>query len=96
MSTHAGNSVYYEPAARDLLSYFTPLGASEGDPNLKFDFVEPTGAAADDCEDNFKLVMDGDLPSQSETSESLPHDYIPGLLSGLNDYSSLPEYTDIG
>lgn len=95
VSAHAGDHIY-ESAARDLLSHPVPPSSPYGDPNLKFDYTAPTGASADDLEDNFKSVMDGDLSLQIETSEPLPHDYNPGLLSGLDDYSSLPEYTDIG
>ncbi|OWM78962.1 hypothetical protein CDL15_Pgr003133 [Punica granatum] len=95
-SAQTGDLIY-EAAAHDLIAYLMPPPASPlTDPNLKFDFVEPTGAAADDSEDNLKSLTDEDLLSQIENSESVPHDYDPGLLSGLDDYSSLPEYTDVG
>ncbi|KAK4749887.1 hypothetical protein SAY87_027336 [Trapa incisa] len=95
VSAHIEDSIY-EPGAGDLFSCFRPALSPHGYPNLKFDYVDPCGAAVGDCEDSFNLVTDRVLPSQIETSESLPHDFIPGLLSGLDDCSSLPEYTDMG
>ena len=28
--------------------------------------------------------------------EVVPHSYVPGVISGLDEFSSLPEFTDIG
>ncbi|XP_052172511.1 protein PHOTOPERIOD-INDEPENDENT EARLY FLOWERING 1 isoform X2 [Diospyros lotus] len=36
------------------------------------------------------------VPSETHTSDLVPHNYIPGFFSGLDDCSSLPDFMDIG
>ncbi|KAF9690190.1 hypothetical protein SADUNF_Sadunf01G0169900 [Salix dunnii] len=61
------------------------------DPSLRFDL--PPAVIQDD-EDEFSMSwLEKELSGEMGIS---PHNYVPDLISGLDDYSSLPEYTDIG
>lgn len=37
-----------------------------------------------------------ELPMATDRSDMVAHDYVPGFISGLDDYLILPEFTDIG
>ncbi|XP_071911485.1 protein PHOTOPERIOD-INDEPENDENT EARLY FLOWERING 1-like isoform X3 [Coffea arabica] len=37
-----------------------------------------------------------ELPMATDSSDMVAHDYVPGFISGLDDYLILPEFTDIG
>ncbi|XP_073261735.1 protein PHOTOPERIOD-INDEPENDENT EARLY FLOWERING 1 isoform X3 [Populus alba] len=64
------------------------------DPNLRFDL--PPAVIQDDT-DGFSIsCMEKELSVETGISEAVPHNYVPDLISGLDDYSLLPEYTDIG
>ncbi|XP_031278129.1 protein PHOTOPERIOD-INDEPENDENT EARLY FLOWERING 1-like [Pistacia vera] len=69
------------------------------DPNLRFDLTpaiiqESWSDYAPDG--NILSCMDKEFSLEMESLEMVSHDYYPDLLSGLEDCSILPEYTDIG
>lgn len=67
---------------------------SDRDPNLRFDL--PPEVIQDD-KDGFSIsFMEKELSVETKISEAVPHIYVPDLILGLDDYSLLPEYTDIG
>lgn len=46
---------------------------------------------------SFDFDFDGELCTAiTESSDMAPHEYIPGLISGLDDYVVFPEFTDVG
>lgn len=61
------------------------------DPSLRFDL--PPAVIQDDEDDYSMSWSEKELSAEMGIS---PHNYIPDLISGLDDYSLLPEYTDIG
>ncbi|CAK7357000.1 unnamed protein product [Dovyalis caffra] len=74
---------------------FQPLSVlSCRDPNLRFDL--PPVVIQDDKDEYSISCMEKELSVETGTYEAIPYNYDPGLISGLDDYSLLPEYTDIG
>ncbi|XP_012080821.1 protein PHOTOPERIOD-INDEPENDENT EARLY FLOWERING 1 isoform X2 [Jatropha curcas] len=72
----------------------SPMMVSPRDPNLKFDltpaFIQDNWMNDTDC------YLDKELSLEMGGLELVPHTYVPDLISGLDDFSLLPEYTDIG
>ncbi|XP_044486357.1 protein PHOTOPERIOD-INDEPENDENT EARLY FLOWERING 1 isoform X4 [Mangifera indica] len=69
------------------------------DPNLRFDLtpaVIQEGWSDDAADSNAFPCVDEDFSLGMESLEVAPNDYFPDLLSGLEDCSILPEYSDIG
>ncbi|KAG2686940.1 hypothetical protein I3760_09G030300 [Carya illinoinensis] len=68
------------------------------DPNMGFDPSQPFILAVgnDNVGSNLLSGRDTELSMEMESLETVPHHYVPGLISGLDDCSLLPEYTDIG
>ncbi|XVF28893.1 hypothetical protein REPUB_Repub15cG0072100 [Reevesia pubescens] len=68
------------------------------DPNLRCDLTSVTndGSWADAADCDFSSSMDKALSLEIEGFDVVPHNYIPGFISGLDDSSMLPDYTDIG
>ncbi|XP_011046132.1 PREDICTED: protein PHOTOPERIOD-INDEPENDENT EARLY FLOWERING 1-like isoform X3 [Populus euphratica] len=64
------------------------------DPKLRFDL--PPAVIQDDKDEFSISCMEKELSVETGISEAVPHNYVPDLISGLDDYSLLPEYTDIG
>ncbi|KAF2314573.1 hypothetical protein GH714_027718 [Hevea brasiliensis] len=86
------HNLFAEPALQPLLT------VSPRDPNLRFDLAPAVIQDGwtndrDSCSISF---LDEELPGELGSFEAMPHDYVPGLISGLDDCSLLPEYTDIG
>lgn len=40
--------------------------------------------------------INAELTTVTDSSDIIAHGYIPGLISGLDDYLIMPEFTDIG
>ncbi|XP_054803873.1 protein PHOTOPERIOD-INDEPENDENT EARLY FLOWERING 1 isoform X2 [Prosopis cineraria] len=53
-------------------------------------------AGADNMDCNLPFVLNEENSLETETFGMVPHDFVAGLISGLDDCSELPEYTDIG
>lgn len=86
------HSLFAEPV-------FQPLPTvSPRDPNLRFDLTPAViqDGCMDDRDSNSILCMDEELASAVGSFEAVPHNYNPGIISGLDDYLLLPEFTDIG
>lgn len=68
------------------------------DPYMGFDSSQSFILAIenDNVGSNLLSGMDTDLPMERESLEAVPHHYVPGFISGLDDCPLLPEYTDIG
>lgn len=68
------------------------------DRDLSFDLTQPIipDVENDDVGRNFPPGTDMELSMETESFEAVPHYYVPGLISGLDDCPLLPEYTDIG
>lgn len=68
------------------------------DPNMGFDPSQPFILAVgnDNVGSNLLSGRDMELSMEMESLEAVPHHYVPGLISGLDDCPLLPEYTDIG
>nr|XP_024935444.2 protein PHOTOPERIOD-INDEPENDENT EARLY FLOWERING 1 isoform X3 [Ziziphus jujuba var. spinosa] len=71
------------------------------DHDLRFDLNSPIGkdVQIDDLKSTSQSDIDKEFSLETEDFKGLevvPHSYVPGLISGLDDCSSLPEYTDIG
>ncbi|GFY99811.1 SNF2 domain-containing protein [Actinidia rufa] len=64
---------------------------------MSFDLTPPviSDVGIDAFESSFPLDMD-EYWLDSQGFDLVPHDYVPGFISGLDDYSSLPKFTDIG
>eukprot|EP00257_Ricinus_communis_P018634 XP_015577402.1 protein PHOTOPERIOD-INDEPENDENT EARLY FLOWERING 1 isoform X1 [Ricinus communis] len=76
----------------------SPHAVSPRDPNLKFDL---TPAVLQDgwTNDTYGYSIscfDNELSLEIGSLEAVPHNYVPDLISGLDDCSLLPEFTDIG
>ncbi|KAJ8767933.1 hypothetical protein K2173_020873 [Erythroxylum novogranatense] len=71
---------------------------SSSDPNLRFDLAlaDIDNGWTDESDSVCIPCVDEEHPFAFQCSEPLPHDYVPGFVSGLEDFSSFPEYTDIG
>lgn len=75
-----------------------PLPAAAlSDPFIRFDGSQPIilDVGIDDVGSNLSSVMDKELSMGMESLEAVPHHYVSGLISGLDDCPLLPEYTDI-
>ncbi|KAB5574368.1 hypothetical protein DKX38_001562 [Salix brachista] len=80
-----------EPSGHAELSMQPQSALSVRDPSLRFDL--PPAVIQDD-EDEYSMPwLEKELSAEMGIS---PHNYVPDLISGLDDYSLLPEYTDIG
>ncbi|XP_061364443.1 protein PHOTOPERIOD-INDEPENDENT EARLY FLOWERING 1 isoform X2 [Gastrolobium bilobum] len=64
---------------------------------LRFDFNSSTmdGAGIDDMDSNLPFDLNVESTLEMESFGVVPHDYIAGLVSGLDDWNAFPEYTDI-
>ncbi|XP_041028492.1 protein PHOTOPERIOD-INDEPENDENT EARLY FLOWERING 1-like isoform X2 [Juglans microcarpa x Juglans regia] len=73
-------------------------GAVPSDSSVRFDPFQPINldVGKDNVESNLPTDMDTELSMEMENFEVVPHLYVPGLISGLEDCPFLPEYTDIG
>ncbi|KAJ7002447.1 hypothetical protein NC653_007808 [Populus alba x Populus x berolinensis] len=67
---------------------------SSRDPNLRFDL--PPIAIQDDKDEYSISSIEKELSAEMGTWDAVAHDYVLGFTSGLDDFSSLPEFTDIG
>lgn len=84
------------PIAEPVLE---PLPAAAlKDPDLIFDLTQPIipDVGIDVVASNLTHGTDMELSMEMESYEEVPHCYVPGLISGLDDCPLLPEYTDIG
>ena len=78
---------------------FQPVATiAPNDPNLRCDLTLVTNDSSwtDGADSDFSSSMDKALSLELEGFDVVPHNYIPGLISGLADCSMLPDYTDIG
>ncbi|KAK6289543.1 hypothetical protein POUND7_001084 [Theobroma cacao] len=78
---------------------FQPVATiAPNDPYLRCDLTSVTNDSswADVVDSDLCCSMDEALSLESEVYEVVPHSYIAGFISGLDDCSMLPEYTDIG
>ena len=64
---------------------------------MKFELTPPviSDVGIDAFENSFPFDMD-EFWLNSQGFDLVPHDYVHGFISGLDDYSSLPEFTDVG
>lgn len=72
--------------------------AAPKDPDLSFDLTQPIipDVGIDVVGSNLTHGTDMEHSMEMESYEEVPHCYVPGLISGLDDCLLLPEYTDIG
>uniref|UniRef100_A0A6N2KFJ9 DNA helicase n=1 Tax=Salix viminalis TaxID=40686 RepID=A0A6N2KFJ9_SALVM len=85
---HSEGHLFAEPVPQPLSIL------SSRDPNLRFD-LPPT--VIQDDEDEYSIsCIEKELSAATGTLDAVPHDYVLGWTSGLDDFSSLPEFTDIG
>ncbi|TYI16644.1 hypothetical protein ES332_A08G269000v1 [Gossypium tomentosum] len=78
---------------------FQPVSTiASKDPNLICDptLVTNDGSWTNGVGSNFCSSMDEAFPSEVESLDIVPHNYTPGFISGLDDCSMLPDYTEIG
>ncbi|XWS57208.1 hypothetical protein CRYUN_Cryun09bG0154400 [Craigia yunnanensis] len=78
---------------------FQPVATiAPNDLNLRYDLTSVTndGSWADGVDSDFSPSMDRALSLEVEGFDVVPHNYIPDLISSLDDCSILPDYTDIG
>lgn len=74
---------------------FQPLQiAVPMEPDLDFNLT--SSISKEILENNYELDMDKELFSEMMDGEVATHSYVPGLISGLDDCSSWPEFSDIG
>ncbi|KAA8546716.1 hypothetical protein F0562_003147 [Nyssa sinensis] len=75
-----------------------PVLKVPSDSNLRFDLAPPIipDVGIYDFDGSFPFDMDKELSLESVSLDGVPHNYVPGFISGLDDCSSLPEFTDIG
>lgn len=74
-----------------------PSPGSLVDPSVDFEFApDISHFEADDAKGNFPMGENEELSLEMDSHDAVPLAYIPGLFSDLDDYSALPEYTDIG
>ncbi|KAJ6932168.1 hypothetical protein NC651_007780 [Populus alba x Populus x berolinensis] len=85
---HSQGNLFAEPVSQPL-----PVLSSR-DPNLRFDL--PPIAIQDDKDEYSISCIEKELSAEMETWDAVAHDYVLGFTSGLDDFSSLPEFTDIG
>ncbi|KAM7467771.1 hypothetical protein LguiB_015333 [Lonicera macranthoides] len=75
-------------------AFLTTLTGPTEDSNLRFDLtqcsIEEIGI------DDSLFKMQDDLALETETFDRVPHDYIPDFISGLEECSLSPDFTDIG
>ncbi|XWS42985.1 hypothetical protein CRYUN_Cryun16bG0061300 [Craigia yunnanensis] len=78
---------------------FQPVAKiAPNDPNLRCDLTPVTneGSWAGGVDSDFCSSMDNALSLELEGFDVVPHNYIPGFISGLDDSSMLLDVTDIG
>ncbi|XP_027363680.1 protein PHOTOPERIOD-INDEPENDENT EARLY FLOWERING 1 isoform X2 [Abrus precatorius] len=77
--------------AESLFQSTTPLK------DLKFDLTSstPDEAGIDGIDSNFSFDLNEGNSLEMESFGVVPHDYIAGLISDLDDCTAFPEYTDI-
>ncbi|XP_073264263.1 protein PHOTOPERIOD-INDEPENDENT EARLY FLOWERING 1 isoform X3 [Populus alba] len=85
---HSQGHLFAEPVSQPL-----PVLSSR-DPNLRFDL--PPIAIQDDKDEYSISCIEKELSAEMGTWDAVAHDYVLGFTSGLDDFSSLPEFTDIG
>ncbi|KAI4348769.1 hypothetical protein L6164_009450 [Bauhinia variegata] len=78
--------------AEQIFQSVQPLQAND----LRFDLNAMDEVGADDVNSNLPFDLNAELPSETESFVVVPHNYSPGLISGLDDCTVFPEYTDIG
>ena len=85
---HSQGHLFAEPVSQPL-----PVLSSR-DPNLRFDLLP---IAIQDDKDEYSIsCIEKELSAEMGTWDAVAHDYVLGFTSGLDDFSSLPEFTDIG
>ncbi|KAI4319598.1 hypothetical protein MLD38_033179 [Melastoma candidum] len=87
-SSHLTIDRFFLPTPEASLHNFTH-GVDVSCPSS--DYVTLEGVSSD-----FSFVADGGFPSEPESNNMVLHSYVPGLTSDLDDFSSFPEFTDIG
>ncbi|KAI5593489.1 hypothetical protein BDE02_03G017100 [Populus trichocarpa] len=85
---HSQGHLFAEPVSQPL-----PVLSSR-DPNLRFDL--PPIAIQDDKDEYSISCIEKELSAEMGTWDAVAHDYVLGFTSGLDDFLSLPEFTDIG
>ena len=85
---HSQGHLSAEPVSQPL-----PVLSSR-DPNLRFDL--PPIAIQDDKDEYSISCIEKELSAEMGTWDAVAHDYVLGFTSGLDDFLSLPEFTDIG
>ncbi|RAL51829.1 hypothetical protein DM860_010547 [Cuscuta australis] len=80
---------YNEPCTSTTDQIFHPTDT------LGNDFSAEIGSHCQDFE-NLSLLNTNEEELEAECIDFVPHIYIPGLLSGLDDCSTFPEFTGIG
>ncbi|XVE90682.1 hypothetical protein DITRI_Ditri20bG0096500 [Diplodiscus trichospermus] len=78
---------------------FQPVATvAPNDPNLRCDLAMGTNddSLADGLGSDFSSSMEKALSLELEGFDVVQHSYVPGLISGLDDCSTLPDYSDIG
>ncbi|KAA8518828.1 hypothetical protein F0562_016398 [Nyssa sinensis] len=77
---------------------FQPMLKGHSESNLRFDMTPPVipDVGLEDFDGSSPFDMDKELSVELESLDGVPHNYIPGFIAGLDDCSSLPEFTDIG
>lgn len=64
--------------------------------DLRFDMTSfSTGEFGIDMDSNLPFDLNGESSFETENFEVVPHGYVDGLISGLDDCTEFPEYTDI-
>lgn len=83
--------MHHHQQAEPLFQSMPPLT------DLRFDLTASTMdvVGIDDMSINLPLGLNFEDSLETESSGVVPHDYIDGLISGLDDCTAFPEYTDI-
>ncbi|KAJ7976011.1 protein PHOTOPERIOD-INDEPENDENT EARLY FLOWERING 1-like [Quillaja saponaria] len=76
-----------------LIQSMPPIPAN--DPNLRLDLGAPVDVGTDNMVGDLCFGIN-DESQEIETFDFVPHNFVDGLISGLDDCSLLSEYTDIG
>lgn len=86
------NNLFAEPGLQPVAT------AEPNDVNLRFDLssIITDDLWPDNIDGGPHQCMDSELLLEAESYDVLAHNYVPGLLQDLDDWSVLPEYTDIG
>ncbi|CAK9140298.1 unnamed protein product [Ilex paraguariensis] len=75
-----------------------PMLIEPSDSNVRFNKAQPfiPEGWVDDFDCGSAFDMDDKLSLEEEILDMVPHQYVPDFISGLDDCSLLPEFTDIG